>query len=719
MNLPKTYDPKKVEGRIYKLWEKSGFFNPDKLPKRHKKPFSMVFPPPNVTGTLHIGQAYEGTLQDIIVRFERMRGQKTLWIPGTDHAAIATQAKVEKKIYDEEGKTRHDLGREEFLRRVKKFALDNQRTILSQLRKLGLSLDWSRLAFTLDKERSIAVYTAFKRMYEAGLIYRGNRIVNWDPKLKTTTSDDEIEWKEVKEPLYYLKYGPFTIATARPETKFGDKYVVMHPEDKRYANYRHGQQIEVEWINGRVIATVIKDDAVDQEFGTGVMTITPWHDTTDFEIAQRHNLSMEQIIDFSGKLLPIAGEFNGQHIKKARPLIVAELKNKGLLERVDENYIHRVAVNSRGGEIIEPQIMKQWFVDVNKKFAFGQNTRPSKIRSIKNGENVSLREIMRRLVESREIKILPRQFEKRYFHWVNNLHDWCISRQIWFGHRIPVWYKEGEIKVSFSSPGRGWEQDPDTLDTWFSSGLWTFSTLGWPKDTKDLKIYHPTDLMNPGYEILYLWVSRMIFLSGFLLGEVPFKTALMHGIVRDKQGRKFSKSSGIGGDPREVIDLYGTDALRMALIAGVAIGNDPTFGMEKVKAYRNFANKIWNATRFLLQEIANEKRKAKSAKQNRKGKTELLKLNKLVKETTQDIENFRFHHAAERLYHFFWHYYADKVIEDYKKGLVSKATLFAFQETLIKLLHPFMPFVTEEIYQKLPLQNKKKCLMVENWPPSR
>ncbi len=490
--IAKSYDPKINDSEINKLWEESGFFNPDNLPKSHKKEYSVILPPPNVTGTLHLGHALMVVIQDILIRYHRMKGFKTLWLPGTDHAATATQEKVEKDIYKKENKTRYDLGREELLRRIDVFTKESHDTIVNQVKKMGASIDWSREAFTLDEKRNFAVRTAFKKMYDAGLIYRGNRIVNWDPKLGTTISDDEVERIEEKTSFYYLKYGPFTIATARPETKFGDKYVVMHPKDKRYAKYKNGEKLEVEWINGKINATIIKDEAIDMSFGTGVMTITPWHDKTDFEIAQRHGLDFEQIIDLKGKLLPIAGEFSGIHIKKARPLIVEKLKAKGLVEKIDENYIHSVATSERGGGMIEPQILKQWFVDVNKKFKLEK----SKIKGIKSGSKTTLKEIMEKTVKGGQIKILPDRFKKIYFHWIENLRDWCISRQLWYGHRIPVWYKGEEIYVGVESPkGDGWSQDEDTLDTWFSSVLWTFSTLGWPEKNKDLEFFHTTDFL--------------------------------------------------------------------------------------------------------------------------------------------------------------------------------------------------------------------------------
>ncbi|MDP3941202.1 MAG: valine--tRNA ligase, partial [bacterium] len=592
--MDKAYNHKDVEEKLYALWEEKGYFKPELHPDG--KQYSIVLPPPNVTGTLHIGHALMLVMQDILIRYHRMKGEKTLWLPGTDHAAIATQSKVEGILYKEEEKTRFDLGREEFLERVEEFAKKSHDTIVHQIRRMGASVDWEREAYTLDEKRNFAVRTAFTRMFGEGLIYRGDTIVNWDPKMKTTVSDDEIEWKDESTPFYYFQYGPFVIGTARPETKFGDKYVVMHPDDKRYSNYTHGQKIDVEWINGNVVATIIKDEAVDMHFGSGVMTITPWHDRTDFEIATRHTLDMEQIIDSNGKLLSVAGDLAGLHIKKARPLIVEKLKEKGLLVKVDEKYSHRLATNYRGGGVIEPQIKKQWMVNVNAKFKM-QN---SKLKGIKDGEDVTLKTLMKYAVESGEITITPAHFMKTYYHWIDNLRDWCISRQIWYGHRIPVWYRGEEMYVGTEAPeGDGWEQDPDTLDTWFSSGLWTFSTLGWPRETEDLKTFHPTSVLETGYDILFFWVARMILMSTYLMGEVPFRQVLLHGLVRDAQKQKMSKSKGNVIDPLEVADKYGTDALRIALIFSTAAGNDIPMSEDKVRGMKFFANKLWNIARFI------------------------------------------------------------------------------------------------------------------------
>ena len=714
-DLPKAYNSKEVEDKTYELWEKSGFFNPENCVKAGvTKPdgevFSIVLPPPNVTGTLHMGHAAMLAIQDILIRYHRMRGHRTLWLPGTDHAALATQSKVEAELYKKEKKTRHDLGREEFLARVEQFAKESHDTIIHQLRKMGSSLDWSREAYTLDEKRNVAVRTAFKKMYEEGLIYRGSRIVNWDPKMQTTVSDDEVEYKEEKGNFYYLKYGPFTIGTARPETKFGDKYVVMHPDDARYQDYTHGQKIELEWINGPITATVIKDGAVDMEFGTGVMTITPWHDATDFDIAERHNLDKEQIIDANGKLLPIAGDFAGMHIAKARPAIVEKLKGKGLLEKIDENYTHRLATNSRGGGVIEPQIKEQWFIDVNKKIP---------------GREVSLKELMRDTVESGKIKILPERFEKIYYHWIDNLRDWCISRQIWYGHRVPVWYKGEKMYVGVEPPeGQEWQQDPDTLDTWFSSGLWTFSTLGWPEETEDLKVYHPTSVLETGYDILFFWVARMILMTGYLLNDVPFRTVYLHGLVRDDQGRKMSKSLGNIIDPLDMIEKYGADATRLSLIIGAAPGNDVKLSEDRVRGYKHFANKVWNASKFVMQntEDMDPSRQPELTPEDQQSLDELKALGQ---EITQDIENYRLYLAAEKLYHYFWHSFADVIIEQAKpvlRGEDEKAkasaqwTLHTVLATCLKLMHPFCPFVTEEVYRHLHTPDKQDTLMVEKWP---
>ena len=742
----KPYNPQDTEKRIYELWEKSGFFNPDVCiekgnTKADAEKYSIMMPPPNVTGILHMGHALMITIEDIIVRYQRMQGKRTLWLPGTDHAAIATQSRVEKDISKKEKLTRHDLGREELLKRVNQFAKESHDTIVSQLKIFGASCDWSREAFTLDDKRNFAVRTAFKEMFDTGLIYRGHRIVNWDPKGQTTISDDEIVYEEEKSKFYYFKYGPFVIGTSRPETKFGDKYVVMHPDDKRYAQYKHGDKIDLEWINGPITATIIKDKAIDMEFGTGVMTITPWHDVIDFGIAERHNLDKEQIIDKYGKLLPIAGEFAGLKIKDAREKMVEKLQAKGLVEKIEDNYIHRIATAERTSGTIEPQIMNQWFIAVEKEFTL----KDSKIKGIESGSKTTLKQIMKTVVENNQIEIIPNYFDKTYFHWIENLRDWCISRQIWYGHRIPVWYKidSGKLKVESGKEntketenteiycgteapkGDGWAQDEDTLDTWFSSGLWTFSTLGWPENTADLQTYHPTNLLETGYEILFFWVARMVLMSGFFLGEIPFEKVYLHGTVRDAQGRKMSKSLGNGIDPIDVANKFGADAGRMALVVGSAPGIDTKISEDKIKAYKHFSNKIWNITRFVLSSTDGVDLNAKFTETD---EAIYHEFEKIVADITKDLEALKIHLASEKIYQYVWHTFADVIIEESKKIILlegqtnsaskeqissRKKLLVVILEESLKVMHPFIPFVTEEIWQTM---KKENLLMIEKWP---
>ncbi|MEN9852520.1 MAG: hypothetical protein RI996_463 [Candidatus Parcubacteria bacterium] len=710
-NIPQElltgYNPADTETSIYSIWEESGYFNPDNLPGERTESFSIVLPPPNVTGTLHTGHAIMLAIQDTLTRFHRMNGKAALWLPGTDHAAIATQSVVEKKLQKEEGKSRHDIGRDELLKRIHEFAMESQNTILSQCKSMGASMDWSRLAFTMDDDRNLAVRTMFKKMYDDGLIYQGHRIVNWDPKGQTTISDDELVYVEEKTKFYYFKYGPFTIGTARPETKFGDKYVVMHPDDIRFREYSHGQKLTVEWINGPIEATIIKDTSVDPEFGTGVMTITPWHSVVDFEIAQRHNLDYEQIIDTYGKLLPIAGEeFAGMKIQSARNAIVEKLEKKGLIERVEE-YTHNISTAERTGGIIEPQIMKQWFVAVNTEFShFGQTT--------------TLKKLMLKAVESGATQIVPERFEKVYFHWIENLRDWCISRQIWYGHRIPVWYdKNGAIASVGEAPLNAGEytQDTDTLDTWFSSGMWTFSTLGWPNETADFKKFHPTTLLETGHDIIFFWVARMILFSTYALNETPFKTVYLHGLVRDAQGRKMSKSLGNVLDPREISTKFGTDALRMALIVGNGPGNDLKLGEDRIKNHKNFANKIWNASRFVLERTQDYTPTAIELTDEDRGVFDVWL--EIKKDITTDIEEYRLHLASEKIYSYFWHTFCDEIIETRKTRILENKDKESAQKLLITLLeeqlivlHPFMPFITEKIWNLL---GKETLLMIEPW----
>jgi len=728
-NIPevffKPFDPKAHENKLYQMWEESGYFNPDVCVEKgiaqpDAEPFSIVLPPPNVTGTLHLGHASMLAIEDILVRYHRMQGKRTLWIPGTDSAALATQNKVEGIIYKKEKQRRHEIGREALLERIDEFVEESKNTIINQTKKMGSSLDWSRYAFTMDEQRSDAVMEAFIRMYDAGLIYRGAKSVNWDPAMQTTVSDDEVEYEEKNSPFYYFKYGPFTIGTVRPETKFGDKYVVMHPDDERYAAYEHGQHIEVEWINGPITATIIKDEAADPEMGTGVMTITPWHSAVDFEIAERHGLDKEQIIDERGLLMDIAGEFAGMHINKARTAIVEKMREKGLVEKVDEDNVNKVAVNSRGGGTIEPQIKAQWWIDVNKEFTMGY----SEVPGIQEGDTVTLKQLMIAAVEAGGTTILPERYERVYYNWINNLHDWCISRQIWYGHRIPAWFKDGEIKVQVESPGEGWAQDPDTLDTWFSSGLWTMSTLGWPNKTEDFATYHPTSVLETGYDILFFWVARMILMSTFLTGQVPFKNVYLHGLVRDAQNRKMSKSLGNGIDPLDMIEKYGADATRMALIIGAAPGNDMPLGEDKIKAYKKFANKLWNITRFVLENTTDYDGNHTHTPSDQA--LEEAELYPTIASVTKHIEDFRLDLAGEQLYHFVWDHFASVVIEESKPLLASddalerssrQKLLRHYLVSSLQMLHPFMPYVTEAIWQELPEDMRDaEQLMVASWP---
>lgn len=706
MELSKAYNPKEVEDKIYKLWEKSGFFNPDKLPPRHKKPFTIIMPPTNANGSLHAGHGLVLTIEDIMIRYKRMRGYKTLWLPGLDHAGFETQVVYEKKL-EEEGRSRFQMPKEQLYKEIWDFTQNNKSKIESQTRKMGASCDWSREKFTLDPDIVKTVYNTFKKLYEDGLVYRGKKIINWCPKHQTSLSDLETADTEKTDKFYYLKYGPFVIATARPETKFGDKYVVVHPKDKRYKNYKHGQKIELEWINGPVIATVIKDEAIDMDFGTAVMTITPWHDPIDFEIAERHNLDKEQIIDFQGRLLPIAGEFSGMKILEARPLIIEKLKNKGLVEKIEENYKHIVKTCYKCNSLIEPQIKEQWFLKMK-----------------------SLAEPAIRAIEKNKIKFIPEHYKKISLHWLKNIIDWNISRQIVWGIPIPAKFCEkcGQIFVDIDNKinscekcGGNLKKEMDTFDTWFSSGQWPFASLGYP-NSRDFKNFCPTDVMETAGEIIFFWVARMIILGLYITKKIPFKNVYLHGLVLDAKGQKMSKSKGNVINPLDLTEKYGTDALRIGLIAGNTPGTSLALAENRIKGYRNFATKIWNASRFVMintQDYKSGKKPALSAK----NKKVLKDFEKIAKDMTKSMDEFKFYIAAEKIYRYFWHTFCDKIIEESKQKLSSKKDRKSAQYILLeilsgslKLLHPFMPFITEEIYQKLPLKNKKKCIMIENWP---
>lgn len=710
----KPYNHLDVEPLVYSEWEKSGYFDPDNLPPRNKEPYSIVLPPPNVTGTLHMGHATMLAVEDILIRYKRMNGFKTLWLPGTDHAAIATQSKVEKELVKKEGKSRHDLGREEFLNRVKIYAQESHDTIANQVRKMGSSVDWSREAFTLDDKRNFAVRTAFKEMYDLGLIYRGNRIINWDPKGQTTISDDEIVHEERKAKMYTFRYSkdfPISIATTRPETKVGDVAVAVNPNDARYKDYIN-KVYDVDFAGVKLNIKVVGDDSVDAEYGTGALGVTPAHSAIDAEIAARHSLPTIQVINEYAKMMPNTGIVTGLKVSEAREKIVEWLKENNLLEK-EEEVVQNISTAERTGGIVEPLPKLQWFIAVNKKF-------------VKNGKERTLKEMMVSVVENKEINILPDRFEKTYFSWINNLRDWCISRQIWYGHRIPVWYKGEGVYVGVEAPnGEGWTQDEDTLDTWFSSGIWTFSTLGWPEETADLKLYHPTNVLETGYDIIFFWVARMILMTGCLLDTVPFRNVYLHGLVRTAKGEKMSKSKPETNiDPLDMIEKYGADATRLSVIIGNAAGNDLKLSEDKIRGYKHFANKLWNITRFVLTSVEGEVVENSFTKWSEMDLKLNEEVNKMIAEITGDIDNFRLYLAAEKLYHYTWHRFADEILEESKKVLKEgslddiksrKQFLLQTLSKLLRALHPFIPYVTEEIWKDIPVSDKK-LIMVEEWP---
>ena len=717
----KPYDPLETEPRIYKLWEESGYFNPDNLPERHKTPYTIVMPPPNVTGILHVGHALGLTLQDIMIRYQRMQGKKTLWIPGTDHAGIATQSKVEKEIKKNENKSRFDLGREELVHRVEAFAKQSHDTIISQTKVMGASCDWSREAFTLDEKRNLAVRTVFKQMYDDGLIYRGHRIVNWDPKGQTTISDDEVVYEERDAKFYTFKYSkdfPISISTTRPETKVGDTAVAVHPDDTRYQEYI-GKEYDAVFCGVPIHIKIISDKEVDKEFGTGALGVTPAHSKIDWEMGQKNNLPVVQVIDEKARMMVGDERILGKKTTEARDIIVEWLRSEGLLEK-EESVKQNISTAERTGGIIEPLPKLQWFIAVNKSFKI----KNSKIKGIESGEETTLKEIMTNVVKNGQTNIIPDYFNKTYFHWIEKLGDWCISRQIWYGHRIPVWYKGEEIYCGTEAPKEeGWIQDEDTLDTWFSSGMWTFSTLGWPEKTKDFEIYHPTDVLETAYDILFFWVARMVLMTGYVLGDIPFKNVYLHGMVRDAKGRKMSKSLGNNIDPVEMSTKFGTDAERITLIVANTPGTDFKISEDKIRGYKNFANKIWNVTRFVLSNVEgfDVDEKPEIVAENQK---QIDELNETIKDITKDIDEYRFYMASEKIYHYFWHNFADIIIEQSKAPIfgtdeqAKKSAQWTTYHILInslKLLHPFMPFVTEEIWGNLPHKNKK-LLMIEEWP---
>ena len=681
----KTYDPKKVEDKIYTLWQKSGYFNPDKLPRRHKKPYCVIIPPPNVTGTLHMGHALNATIQDILIRWRRLQGYKTLWLPGTDHAGIATQVVVEKEL-KKEGRNRFDLGREKFIERIWQWKEKYGDIISDQLKKLGASCDWSRTRFTMDEDYIKATEQAFSHYYKKGLIYQGEKTVNWCPRCQTSLSDLELIYQEEPAEFYYIKYGPLTIATVRPETKLGDTAVAVNPKDSRYKNYI-GKIIEIKTVLGPAKMKVIGDESVDINFGTGAMKVTPAHDIHDFELAEKHGLEKKQVIGPDGRMTKLAGKYAGLTVMEARKQIVEDMKKIGILEKV-EPYRHNIARCYRCNAVIEPILSKQWFLKMT-------DLAKTAIEAVKSGE----------------IKFIPKKWEKVYFDWLKNIRDWCISRQIWWGHKIPI------------------EGVNDVLDTWFSSALWPFATLGWPKKTKDLKKFYPTNVLSTDRGIINLWVARMIFSGKEFMQKEPFKDVYIHATVLTREGKRMSKSLGTGIDPVNLIEKYGADATRFGISWQIMGGQDIRFVEDNIIMGRKFCNKLWNASRFVLLQFPSfcgqkqrGRRDASLRPPNSKltvaDKKILRALDKTIKSVDKDLESFRFGRAARRLYEFFWHDFCDVYIEKSKKQVDLKTKKFLLYVLLnsLKLLHPLIPFITEEIYQKLPIKNKKQCLMIEEWP---
>ncbi|MGI6279953.1 MAG: valine--tRNA ligase, partial [Acutalibacteraceae bacterium] len=710
--LAKQYSPKDVEDRIYKQWLDGKYFHAKR--EAGKKTYTIVIPPPNITGQLHMGHALDNTLQDIAIRFKRMQGYDTLWLPGTDHASIATEARIVEKM-KEEGLTKDDVGREGFLERAWIWKKQYGGRIIEQLKKLGSSCDWDRERFTLDEGCSKAVREVFVRLYEKGLIYRGERIINWCPHCKTSISDAEVEYEEQSGHFWHIRYplkdgsGYLELATTRPETLLGDTAVAVNPNDERYKDLV-GKTVILPIVHREI--PIVADEYVEMDFGTGVVKITPAHDPNDFEVGLRHNLEIINVMTDDAKITDDYPKYAGMDRYEARKAIVADLDAEGALVKI-EDYTHNVGTCYRCSFTVEPRVSKQWFVKMKPLAG------PA-IDAVKNGET----------------RFIPQRFEKIYFHWLENIRDWCISRQLWWGHRIPAWYCAdcGEITVSREDPhtcahcgSKNIEQDPDTLDTWFSSALWPFSTLGWPEETEDFKHYYPTNTLVTGYDIIPFWVMRMMFSGIEQTGRVPFDTVLIHGLVRDSQGRKMSKSLGNGVDPLEVIDTYGADALRFSLATGNSPGNDMRYIPERVEASRNFANKIWNAARFILMNLESDNvLPLDMASLALEDKWILSKYNSLVAKVTDNLEKFEFGLAVQKLYDFIWDVFCDWYIEICKarlngddakaKDTARSVLVYVFTNTLA-LLHPFMPFITEEIWQSMP--HEGEALVVARWPEAK
>ena len=706
--LPKVYDPKEVESRIYEQWETNGCFRGHRDPD--KKPFTIVMPPPNVTGQLHMGHAMDAALQDILIRFKRMQGYAALWVPGTDHAGIATQIKVEEDLRVNEGKTRYDLGREKFLERVWAWKNKFGNRIVEQQKKLGASCDWERARFTMDEGCSKAVREVFVSLYEKNLIYRGSRIINWCPHCVTALSDAEVEYVDKPGHLWHMRYpltdgsGYLVVATTRPETMMGDTGVAVNPKDERY-QHLIGKTCILPIMNREI--PIVADDYVEMDFGTGCVKMTPAHDPNDFEVGLRHNLEVIRVLDDNGKVNENGGKYQGMDRYECRKAVVKDLEEQGLMEKI-EDYSHNVGTCYRCHNDVEPIISAQWFVKMKP-----------------------LAEEAMRVVRDGEVKFVPERFSKTYLNWMENVHDWCISRQLWWGHQIPAWYCDdcGEITVDREDPtcckhcgSTHITREEDVLDTWFSSALWPFSTLGWPDETEDLKYFYPTDVLVTGYDIIFFWVARMIFSGCEHMGKYPFHTVFIHGLVRDSQGRKMSKSLGNGIDPLDMIDQYGCDALRYNLITGNSPGHDMRFYTEKCEAMRNFCNKIWNASRFLLMNLTIDRCQLPKALEL-EDKWILSKLNNVIREVTVNMDHYELGVAAQKLYDFIWDTYCDWYIELTKSRLSgedaaakeqAQQVLCYVLTDILKMLHPFMPFITEEIWQALP--HEGDFLMLQDWP---
>lgn len=709
--LDKAYIPQDNEDKIYKIWEDSGFFNPDNLSlPEDAKSYTIVLPPPNITAKLHIGHSFMLAIEDLLIRYRRMNGYRALWLPGTDHAAIATQMVVEKKIFQETGKTRHDLGREKLLEEVWNFLRSTQATILHQTKKMGSSLDWSREAFTFDEKRQQAVNRMFVDMYREGVIYRGERIVNWCPHCHSTLADDEVEYKEQQAKLYTFKYSkdfPISISTTRPETKLGDTAVAVNPKDERYKQYI-GKEYQVDFCGQILNIKIIADRNVESDFGTGALGVTPAHSMVDWQMAQANDLPIIKVINEDGLIREGFGKYSGLTAEAARNLVLEELRSRGLMEAEDD-LTNNLSVCYRCDTPIEPLPSKQWFVSVDKK--------------LERLGNKSLKEKALEAAQTKKIEFIPERFNKRYQDWMENLHDWCISRQIWFGHSIPVWYKGEETYCGETAPeGDGWLKDEDTLDTWFSSGMWTFSTLGWPDTyqngvkTGDLAKFHPTQILETGYEILTLWVSRMVMMSFFALGEIPFEKVYLHGTILDKKGKKMSKSKGNGVDPLDAISEYGADALRLSLLMGSTPGNDSRYSAEKIEAKRNFINKLWNISRYILSTIDTKNIDLKDDTiPQAKTLSDKWILSELIStrlKTKERLENFEFSLAAEELTDFTWNKLADWYLEIAKIEKEKDAILIYLLKNILIMWHPFIPYVTETIWEQLD----DGLLMIKQWP---